>query len=246
MTASVGPSPKVRKLVEAPAGCRRCWPGDLLVGQQLARSRPCRRDRRSWWCRRPSARSGLWPVCCSRRSIMICTRLPDMQDWRGGVEADIGDDAFLLGELIQRRAVGALMQESAVDDLAQKTGFELARHSHLTPVLKGAGGVTQPPVRDNSGHAEARSRKSRFKPPMNADKRRCGEIGQAPFSVRVSNGDVCALRAAPKAGFKQSWGILLSRNRRLSAVRACYCFAAPPKPPAVLLLAIASPAADLA
>ena len=60
-----------------------------------------------------------------------------MQAVGRGVEADIGDDALLLGEFIQRRAVSALMQESAVDDFAQKTGFELARHGHLTPVLKG-------------------------------------------------------------------------------------------------------------
>ncbi len=61
----------------------------------------------------PISTIGLWPVFWSRRSIMIDSRLADMQAIRRGVEAHIAGDHARAHGLFETLDVGALVQESA-------------------------------------------------------------------------------------------------------------------------------------
>ena len=135
MTASLGPSPKFRKCVKTLADAGDVL-GDLLLAHQLARL-VAERGIADLGGAAAHQHDGLVPRLLQPPQQHDLHHAAHMQAVGRGVEADIGDDPLLPGEFIQRRPIGALMQESAVDDLAQKTGFELARHSHLTPTLEG-------------------------------------------------------------------------------------------------------------
>ena len=71
---------------------------------------------------------GLPPVFCSQRSIMMETRLPDMQRRAGAVVADIGRDRSLAEKRVKTLRVGALMNEAALMESAEEVGTE-GRHA---------------------------------------------------------------------------------------------------------------------
>ena len=86
----------------------------------------------------PISAIGLWPVCCSQCSIMIGTSEPTCSDGRGAVEADIGGDRLGAREFVERLRLGNLMDEAALDKLAQEIGLVVA---HRTARLRIAGGL---------------------------------------------------------------------------------------------------------
>ena len=53
---------------------------------------------------------------------------------RGAVEANIGDEFTALGHLIETREIGALMQEAALGEHAEKVGLRTKIAGHGKPL----------------------------------------------------------------------------------------------------------------
>ena len=57
-----------------------------------------------------------------------------MQRRSGAVEANIGDEFAALGQLIETREIGALMQKAALDEYAEKVGLGTKIACHGKPL----------------------------------------------------------------------------------------------------------------
>ena len=70
----------------------------------------------------PTSASGRWPASCSRRAARICTRLPEVQARRRGVEADVVRDRPLRQLRAQRVQVGGERDEPAPLQFVDRIG----------------------------------------------------------------------------------------------------------------------------
>ena len=102
-----------------PCGSRRCWPRSSRRSAACG-SRPCPMGSPILVVPPPISTIGLCPACCSRRSIMICTRLPTWSDGAVGVEADIAGHHLLARQRIEPGGIGELVDVAALVEQAEQ------------------------------------------------------------------------------------------------------------------------------